>query len=308
MWATAVLDGRGAVTADGSDQVFPIYSATKTVLAVQVLQLGLDLSTPVARWLPGLPAAEAITVAQLLGHTSGLPDYGSVSAYHEAVRAGRPPWPDDVYLELAAEQGLLFTPGTGWAYSNIGYLALRRIVQAERDQPWADAVRHTVVARAGLTDTFPLSTPEDLARVAPARSTYLGGAIVAEAYHPGWVAHGLLACSAADLAHLFRLCLSDETGVLLPRATQQAMSTLRPLDLPGRPLHPRPAYGLGVMGTPSDTRSAMPVLGHTGAGPGYTAAVYLLPRQDRVLAALLADEDQTHAEGRVLALAQQPPG
>ena len=301
--ATALLDGAGDPVVDGSVQPFPIYSVTKTVLAVQVLQLGLDLSTPVSRWLPGLPGAADITVAHLLGHTSGLPSYAP--EYDVAVRAGEAPWPDESYVDLAARRGLLFRPGAGWNYSNVGYLALRRIVEAERGQPWAAAVRQTVLAPAGLAATFPLSTVDDLRRVAPSTSAYLGGAAIADAYHPGWVAHGLLAATAGDLARLLRACLATgallatdtvpATDALLAAPAREAMTRLRPLEFPGRPLHPAPGYGLGVMGSRQTH-----VVGHTGEGPGYAAAAYLVPRRNRVVAALVAAEDQSLAEEQIL--------
>ncbi|GAA0907396.1 serine hydrolase domain-containing protein [Virgisporangium aurantiacum] len=292
--ATALLDGAGDPSVEGSVQPFPIYSVTKTVLAVQVLQLGLDLSTPVSRWLPRLPGAADITVAHLLGHTSGLPSYAP--EYDVAVRAGEAPWPDESYVDLAARRGLLFRPGAGWNYSNVGYLALRRIVEAERGQPWAAAVRQTVLAPAGLAATFPLSTVDDLRRVAPSTSAYLGDAAVADAYHPGWVAHGLLAATAGDLARLLRACLATDT--LLAAPAREAMTRLRPLDVPGRPLHPSPGYGLGVMGSRQTH-----VVGHTGEGPGYAAAAYLVPRYNRVVAVLVAVEDQSLAEEQILNLA-----
>ena len=59
---------------------FRIASITKTFVATVVLQLAaerrLRLADSVERWLPGLiPNGRAITLRQLLGHTSGLFDY-----------------------------------------------------------------------------------------------------------------------------------------------------------------------------------------------------------------------------------------
>ena len=59
---------------------YRVGSATKTFVATVVLQLAgegrLGLSDSVERWLPGLvPDGGAITVRQLLNHTSGLADY-----------------------------------------------------------------------------------------------------------------------------------------------------------------------------------------------------------------------------------------
>ena len=59
---------------------FRIGSVTKTFVATLVLRLAEDgrlkLDDPVEHWLPGLiPGGRAITVRQLLSHTSGLFDY-----------------------------------------------------------------------------------------------------------------------------------------------------------------------------------------------------------------------------------------
>src|SRR5712691_3899417 len=67
-------------TAMRPDDRFRIGSVTKTFLATIVLQLAgegrLHLDDKVARWFPGLvPYARAITVRELLNHTSGLFDY-----------------------------------------------------------------------------------------------------------------------------------------------------------------------------------------------------------------------------------------
>jgi D-alanyl-D-alanine carboxypeptidase len=70
---------KGHVPLDAHDR-FRVGSITKTFVAVVVLQLvgerRLALGDTVERWLPGLvPNGDAITVRQLLNHTSGLYDY-----------------------------------------------------------------------------------------------------------------------------------------------------------------------------------------------------------------------------------------
>ena len=59
---------------------YRIASVTKTFVATVVLQLAaegkLRLADPVERWLPGVvPNGAAITIRQLLNHTSGLFEY-----------------------------------------------------------------------------------------------------------------------------------------------------------------------------------------------------------------------------------------
>jgi D-alanyl-D-alanine carboxypeptidase len=284
---------RGSGAASGGARLFPLYSVTKTVIATQVLQLAaageLRLDEPVARFEPALVGAGAITVDHLLTHTSGLPDYGSVPEYRRAAaEPGSSPWPDDAYLALAAEQGLAYPTGQGWGYSNIGYLVLRRVVSAVRAQPWERAVREQVLQPAGLAGTVVLRDRDDLDRLVPPG---------VPGYHPGWVAHGLLASTAEEAARLVAACVADRTGVLLPPGGPRH-GPLRRLGLPGRGLHPDPAYGRGLMGSAGPVRlgaEVVEVQGHSGGGPGYTAAAYVLRYADgrrSVVAALVAGDGE----------------
>ena len=62
-----------------SDRLFQIGSISKSFLALSILSLAdagaVDLDAPIAKYLPDVPWPDApITVAQVLSHTSGLPD------------------------------------------------------------------------------------------------------------------------------------------------------------------------------------------------------------------------------------------
>jgi D-alanyl-D-alanine carboxypeptidase len=96
---------------------YPIYSVTKTAVAAAVLLL------------VGEGLVELASVKRLLDHTSGVRDYGALPEYHDAVRA-QPgsAWDDDEFLARTAAAGPQFEPGQGWAYSNTGYLLLRRLL------------------------------------------------------------------------------------------------------------------------------------------------------------------------------------
>lgn len=114
------------------DDSFYIYSITKSLIATASLYLVgkglLELDAPVQTYLTDFSLDTSITLRQLLSHTSGLPDYGRVPAYSEAIKANpSSPWSAETFLDLAQTQGLQFAPGTGWGYSNIGYQLLKHV-------------------------------------------------------------------------------------------------------------------------------------------------------------------------------------
>ena len=104
-----------------TDARFYIYSITKTLIATASLHLVgeglLKLDAPVQSYCTDFPLDTSITLRHLLSHTSGLPDYGGVSAYSEAVKANPcSPWSTKVFLDLAYK-GLQFVPASWVAHS-----------------------------------------------------------------------------------------------------------------------------------------------------------------------------------------------
>src|SRR2546430_17743374 len=129
---------------------YPIYSVTKTAVAAAVLLLVRQ------------GAVELDSVRRLLDHTSGVRDYGSLAEYHEAVR--RQPglaWDDDEFLGRTAAAGPQFERGEGWAYSNTGYLLLRRLLDRNGDLA-------PFLPQLGLGEAKVAESPEDLSAAGPA--------------------------------------------------------------------------------------------------------------------------------------------
>lgn len=113
-----------------ADASFYSYSVTKSLLATASLDLVgkgiLNLDDSIQSHLLDFPLDPSTTLRDVLSHTSGLPDYGGMSAYSHAVKATpTAPGSEATFLNLAT-QGLRFPPGKGWQYSNIGYLVCLR--------------------------------------------------------------------------------------------------------------------------------------------------------------------------------------
>lgn len=73
------------------DAHFPVYSITKTVIAVCVLRLAelraLAIDDPISRWLADLPFGDDVTLRRLLNHTAGIPNYSDLPEQLAALKA-----------------------------------------------------------------------------------------------------------------------------------------------------------------------------------------------------------------------------
>jgi CubicO group peptidase (beta-lactamase class C family) len=136
------------------DTVLEIGSITKqfTAMAIMLLveQGGIDLSDPAGKYLPQLPDAwKAVTIRQLLTHTSGIPDYEEIMGYD----GYRNPMAAEQVIALAASKPMDFQPGTKWSYSNTGYFLLTLILEKVSGQPYASFVKQRILEPAGMTHT-----------------------------------------------------------------------------------------------------------------------------------------------------------
>ncbi|WP_275888155.1 serine hydrolase domain-containing protein [Nonomuraea lactucae] len=173
---------------------FRIASITKTFTAALVLQLvregRLSVTDEVERLLPGVISTRA-TVADLLRHTSGIPDYLTSPGFTRALKGGGhlKRWPP---RELVAHAGAAGPPGT-FAYSNTNYILLGMTLEKLRRRPYGQLVRGRIALPA--TELPAALTPANLAR----------GRDGATRVHASifWSAGGLVS-TAADVAAFYR--------------------------------------------------------------------------------------------------------
>ncbi len=259
---------------------FYIYSVTKSLIAAVILQLveqgQVALDTPVQHYLPHLPLDTPVTLRQLLNHTGGIPDYGALPAYFAALKADPTrAWTADEFLAATLPTGVTFAPGQGWNYSNIGFLILRQVIERVLQTSLRNALHNQIFTPLALQQIHVVETLEDAQQVSPGYSAYFATdntlQDVRTRYHPGWVSHGVVSATAADLARVMDAIL---TGPLLSSASRTAL--LEGVRVPMQhPLFQQPAYGLGIM---IDQASRYGTLaGHGGGGPGYSAAALHLP-------------------------------
>ena len=292
---SAWLIGDGPVwTVGDAGAIFPWWSFTKTVLAIAAMRLveagKLELDAP----RPGKP----YTLRQLLTHRAGVPNYGQLDAYHEAVARGEDAWPRERLLRMVHADRLDFAPGAGWSYSNVGYLFVRDAIEEAAGRPLAEALDLLVIAPLGLPSVRLATSRADFAEV---RWPHL------HAYDPRWVYHGCLIGTPVDAARLLHAVMRGE--LLSERSLAAMLERVTPLGgaLPGRPVTEQ-AYALGLMA--GRLGEAGRAIGHNGAGPGAVNVVAHFPDLPRpVTVAVFTDgEDEGAAEFEAQAIALREQG
>lgn len=163
--AAAVIDGSGVQTilrgTDGNGRPvtgrtrFRLASLSKSITATAVMLLvdrgRFTLDDPVVKVLPEFRLADprypAITVRQLLSHTSGL----SVSTNDEYALPP-PRTAQDVVARLA-DKRLAYGPGTTHDYHNTNFSVAARIVEVVSGVSFEEFLQRELFGPLGMTDT-----------------------------------------------------------------------------------------------------------------------------------------------------------
>ncbi|HEX3108957.1 MAG TPA: serine hydrolase [Thermoanaerobaculia bacterium] len=146
------------------DTKFNLGSINKFFTKVAIGQLAaagkLSLSDTIRKHLPDYPspAADKITIEQLVEHRSGLGDiFGpKFMSTHAKLRTLAD------YEQLFATEPLLFEPGTQQKYSNAGYVVLGLIVEKVSGQSYYDYVRDHITKPLGMNDTASYAIDENV--------------------------------------------------------------------------------------------------------------------------------------------------
>lgn len=135
-----------------TDSRFDIASESKQFTATAILMLQreglLSLSDPIAKYVPGLPGwGQSITLAQLMHHTSHIPDYWMVLE-DWGYGFSTPATQADAIRAIAAEPEL--TGAAGFDYSNSNYVLLAEVVHRVSGDPLPTFLEERIFAPAQL--------------------------------------------------------------------------------------------------------------------------------------------------------------
>ena len=130
---------------------FKIGSVTKVFTATLIHRLieegRLSYDTPINKFFPSYPNGKAITVRNLLEHTSGIPE---MLALPEVLQNLARYWSPEDLIGLVAKQPPLFKPGTRQLYCNTGFLMLAVITEKITGRTFAEQVQDEFVEKLGM--------------------------------------------------------------------------------------------------------------------------------------------------------------
>lgn len=290
---------RGEYLPTEEELSFHAASVTKPVTASAVLSLVRDgvisLQAPASSYLKDLTVGDsrwsAVTVEQLLSHTSGLGDVGTGltdhtnASWHEARG----------WLEVPGRITFEHDPGVEFSYSNLNYLLLGRIIENVSGQTFADFVTHRSLSPNGAPAArlSCLDLPEEQVAV-PHTLDGRGHVVPNQMLHLGraHAAAGGLCINARELA--------TWAGSLLDCTRTPA--TLN-CDTAADMLRPRLGnYGLGW-----ELREykGHKFYGHSGSDAGYAAALLVAPKEGISIAVLTDMTFSSAPEFARMLMAQQ---
>lgn len=141
-----------------SNMEFGIASNTKLFVATVMLKLAennqINLDAAIGSWLPAHPNINsAITVRQLLNHTSGISDPLFVAPYMDTINnnADRVFSPEEVLGWVGTPQ---FAAGSGWGYSNINYVIAGMIAENITGFHISKLIRDSILIPLNMDSTF----------------------------------------------------------------------------------------------------------------------------------------------------------
>jgi CubicO group peptidase (beta-lactamase class C family) len=245
------------------DAKFRLGSLTKQFTATLVLLMQQDgklkISDPVSTYLPDSPKAwEKITLAQLLGHTSGIPSFTELKEF--------PVWSMSPHtsaeeIALVSDKPLQFEPGSSFHYSNSNYEVLGAVIEKVSGKKYGDLLRERIFDPLGMKDSG-LDTDQ---LILPKRAQgYMPGAaglVLArsESMTVPWAA-GSIYSTTGDLLKWQRGLFG---GKVLSADSLKAMTT------PGKG-----GYALGVM---IAKKAGLDVVEHGGGIEGFNTNLMYVP-------------------------------
>jgi CubicO group peptidase (beta-lactamase class C family) len=254
------------------------FTATAVMMLVEEGKIKLD--NPISDYLVGSPAIwKRVTIRELLSHTAGFGDYPDKFDFRKDYTEAE---------ELSIVEGipLMFTPGTKWSYSNLGYLTLGILIHRVTGEFYGDFLQKRIFGPLGMSTARIISEADIIPNRAAGYRLVKGQLKNQEWVSPtvNTTADGSLYFSVLDLAKWDAALYTEK---LLRQSSFQQMWTVAGLTN-GQPNSGQ--YGFAwFVGTKRGHR----VIDHSGAWQGFETHIsrYTDDKLTVVVLGNLADAD-----------------
>lgn len=277
---------------------FRAASLCKTLMATAFMQLHdlkkVDLETPISNLLPsdilsGLAKADETTVAELLNHTSGIPNYDDNGRFVAAVL-------NEPGEELSTTDRLNFAKeqeGTpdwvvekfGSIYSNTNYLLLELILEELTGESYETYLEQHILKPSVMPySSFSTQHPYPESLSAGYCDMYDNGKLreVSAFDAKRWSGEAALISNASDIYRFFEALLSAQL------TSSESLELMK-----------NEQYGLL-----NETISGQKALGHDGQAIGYSSEMWHFPKLDLTII-LMANKGRISGEQESIAIYEQ---
>ncbi len=134
---------------------YRIGSISNTYTAVLILKAvekkKIDFTQSIDKYFPTIKNAEEITIKDLLGHRSGIRDFTNNEDYQ--IWKTQPKTEKEL-VEIIAEAGSDFQPGSKAEFSTSNFVLLSYILEKTFKKSYAEILQQYIVKPIGLTNTY----------------------------------------------------------------------------------------------------------------------------------------------------------
>ena len=259
------------------DTPFLSGSISKSFTALAVMQLveagEVDLDTEISQYLGGFAGgpAGAITIRQLLSHTSGFSILQG-NASHADGTSGK----DELArrVDELAEVNPAYEPDERWEYSNANYLILGRLIEVVGGQDYQAYVAANILEPVGMEHSF-VADGQIHESMATGHRPWFGTKrpLADNTTSRGMAPAGGIIASAGDLALYMKMMMNGQDDVLSAEGKALMMHPASAAS---------PFYGFGWY-----LDDGNGTVWHSGSTPGFETLATMVPAEKKAVVVLV---------------------
>jgi CubicO group peptidase (beta-lactamase class C family) len=279
------------------NSVFDIGSITKEFTSVGILLLKdkgkISYDDTLRKFFPELPYTN-ITIAQLLTHTSGVPDgFDVVEKYFDHAKIATNQ--DLIRLLAKYQPPALFTPGENLMYSGTGFNLLASIIEKISGQSYNSYLNENIFKPLGMKNTMVANFPRNNTN-APGLvkgSIFIDSSksyVDANLVYPDWASYftgingeGMIITTTGDLLKWDRALKNHQ---LLSEQTQREMVTMHA----EKKTVPAVKFGYGIR---VESNELGDCVFHNGWYPGFKSMLIRYNKEDITVIVLSNNQSQS---------------